>query len=313
MGRIDTETKEYVKRPAVFADLFNYLIYGGENVIKPESLSELDTTETFIPLDNTGKAFPTQKYRDILKSAIIMEDGTAAYALILGVENQTDIHYAMPVRTMGYDAYHYAAQVNVIARKSRNDKSTDFLSGFSKKDKLTPVITLVLYFGLTPWDGALSLHEMFKVENKDVLKFIPDYKINLLSPSTMDFKEIEKFSSDFKELAAFLRCGNDKNAMRDLVENNENFRHLDPLVANIANDITKSGLEIKIDEKGEANMCIAMQELCKDWFADGAMEKAKEMATKMIADGLMPIEKIAEYSGLSLEKVKELAREKATL
>ena len=43
------------------------------------------------------------------------------------------------------------------------------------------------------------------------------------------------------------------------------------------------------------------------------MEKAKEMATKMIADGLMPIEKIAEYSGLSLEKVKELAREKATL
>ena len=170
-----------------------------------------------------------------------------------------------------------------------------------------------MYFGLTPWDGALSLHEMFEVKNKDVLKFIPDYKINLLSPSTMDFKEIEKFSSDFKELAAFLRCGNDKNAMLDLVENNENFRHLDPLVANIANDITKSGLEIKIDEKGEANMCIAMQELCKDWFADGAMEKAKEMATKMIADGLMPIEKIAEYSGLSLEKVKELAREKAAL
>ena len=50
MGRIDTETKEYVKRPAVFADLFNYLIYGGEKVIKPEKLSELDTTETFIPL-----------------------------------------------------------------------------------------------------------------------------------------------------------------------------------------------------------------------------------------------------------------------
>ena len=33
----------------VFADAFNYLIYGGEQVVKPALLQELDTTEIAIP------------------------------------------------------------------------------------------------------------------------------------------------------------------------------------------------------------------------------------------------------------------------
>ena len=45
MGRIDAETKEYVKRPEVFADLFNHLLYDGKPVIEPGKLSEMDTTE----------------------------------------------------------------------------------------------------------------------------------------------------------------------------------------------------------------------------------------------------------------------------
>ena len=109
MGKIDDETREYVKRPEVFADLFNHLIYDGKSVIKPDELTELDTTASFIPFDKNGKAFPVQKYRDVLKQAVIMEDGNAAYTLIFGIENQTDIHYAMPVRNMGYDAYNYAS------------------------------------------------------------------------------------------------------------------------------------------------------------------------------------------------------------
>lgn len=166
MGRIDSETKEYMKRPEVFADLFNHLIYDGQNVIKPSDLSELDTTATFIPFDETGKAFPVQKYRDVLKSAVVMEDADAVYALILGIENQTDIHYAMPVRNMGYDAYNYAAQVAAIARNNRKnpDSETDFLSGLQKDDKITPVITLVVYFGAKPWDGPMSIHEMFSTK-----------------------------------------------------------------------------------------------------------------------------------------------------
>ena len=43
MGLADTVTKAYMKDNSVFADAFNYLIYGGEAVVDPKQLQELDT------------------------------------------------------------------------------------------------------------------------------------------------------------------------------------------------------------------------------------------------------------------------------
>ena len=86
----------------VFADAFNFLIYDGEEVIKPENLKPLDTSVLAVPFGDTDKKEPVQKIRDLLKSAEIKEDGENIY-LILGVENQSEIHYAMPLRKMLYD------------------------------------------------------------------------------------------------------------------------------------------------------------------------------------------------------------------
>ena len=49
MGLADTVTKAYMKDNSVFADAFNYLIYGGEAVVDPKQLQELDTTEIALP------------------------------------------------------------------------------------------------------------------------------------------------------------------------------------------------------------------------------------------------------------------------
>ena len=42
--KADTVTKDYVKDAGVFADIFNYFIYGGRQVILPERLIECDPT-----------------------------------------------------------------------------------------------------------------------------------------------------------------------------------------------------------------------------------------------------------------------------
>ena len=91
MGLADTVTKAYMKDNSVFADAFNYLIYGGEAVVDPKQLQELDTTEVALPFgsqDEEGKQpeEAVQKYRDVLKSAIIKQDDEAAY-ILLGIEN----------------------------------------------------------------------------------------------------------------------------------------------------------------------------------------------------------------------------------
>ena len=49
----------------------------------------------------------------MLKMVTAMEDDRAAY-LLLGIENQSDIHYAMPIRNMLYDAIQYVNQAELL-------------------------------------------------------------------------------------------------------------------------------------------------------------------------------------------------------
>lgn len=106
MGKSDAVTRTYMRENAVFADAVNYLIYNGKPVIKPENLREMDTEEVAVLSEKAGKkknVKTVMKYRDLLKLAVLMEDMEATY-LIVGIEEQTKIHYAMPVRNMIYDA-----------------------------------------------------------------------------------------------------------------------------------------------------------------------------------------------------------------
>lgn len=106
MGEKDTLTKDYMNDPRIFADVFNYLLYRGKQVISPDDLRPLDTTMIGIPYGESGAAIPVQKFRDGFKCLSGMTDRSAAY-LLLGVEDQSQIHYAMPVKDMVYDALQY--------------------------------------------------------------------------------------------------------------------------------------------------------------------------------------------------------------
>ncbi|WP_155843229.1 hypothetical protein [Butyrivibrio sp. NC2002] len=48
MGKKDILTKEYLSQNDVFADAFNYYLYNGVKVIKPDELTEQDSTEVLI-------------------------------------------------------------------------------------------------------------------------------------------------------------------------------------------------------------------------------------------------------------------------
>ena len=81
IGAIDAITKAYIRKNEVFADAFNYFMYDGAQVIQPERLKELDSTEIAILLnekDTTDKKAvqveAQQKYRDILKLAAFISN-----------------------------------------------------------------------------------------------------------------------------------------------------------------------------------------------------------------------------------------------
>lgn len=191
MGDRDTLTKNYVKRADRFADIFNYYLFDGKQRIDPAQLREQDTAQIVLPYGKDLTEMPMQRFRDILKQAVLMTDGHCQYVL-LGIENQSDVHYAMAVRSYLYDAIEYAAQVQTIAgkhRKQKDVKGAEFLSGFRKEDRLVPVVTLTLYWGRQEWDAPRSLHEML-LENKEYSRMPVDTAnlINVMAGLKLDLE-----------------------------------------------------------------------------------------------------------------------------
>ena len=118
MRQADALTKEYLSNNEIFADVFNYLIYDGQQRILPDNLIERDTSEITLPLGKRGELATIQKFRDILKGCVTKEYKNTLYVLF-GIENQSHIHYAMPVRNMLYDAINYSAQINEKTKQYR--------------------------------------------------------------------------------------------------------------------------------------------------------------------------------------------------
>ena len=315
MGMTDTVTKEYMRGNKVFADAFNYLIYGGEQVVKPALLQELDTTEIAIPFaldeeENTTEE-AVQKYRDVLKSTVIMQDAKASY-ILLGVENQTDVHYAMPVRNIIYDALQYGKQVSEVAKKHKNQSDGnrhnrgEYLSGFYKEDRIRPVITLVIHFGANKWDGPLSLYEMMDLEDEKLLEFVQDYRIFLIDPYKLTDNDLEKFSSSLGDVLGYIKYSKDKNALSKFL-NDSQVMIMDNDAARVIRDITNTPIYVP-DGKGEIDMCKAVKDLMDEskteGIAEGIAEGIKKMALKMYKNG-DSIEKIAETAEVSINQVKE--------
>ena len=290
MSKKDTVTKAFMRENTVFADAFNYLIFGGKQVIQPEHLQELDTTE-LIQLTVKGKKLQNeavQKYRDILKAAVIMEDENADY-LMLGIENQTEVHYAMPVRNMIYDALQYGNQVSAIAAQHTKEKNAatpaEFISGFHKSDKLRPVITLVVHFGADPWDGATSLHEMMDLPREEMRAFIQDYKIHLIDPAAIEPEELEKFSSSLREVLGCIKYSNDKEKLSSFIRNNSRMI-LEINAARVIQAITKVTIDLS-EETEDVDMCKAIEDMMQDSRAEGMAEGIAKGLAEGKAEGLV--------------------------
>ena len=115
MGKQDLLAKKYMSDNEKFADVFNYYLYNGKQVIKPENLHEESISEIALPYIDKKKNTFIEKYRDIIKRCVVKSDNHYTYFL-LGIENQSEVHYAMPVRNMLYDSLNYSGQVNRIEK-----------------------------------------------------------------------------------------------------------------------------------------------------------------------------------------------------
>ena len=176
----DIILKNYWRDNARFADLFNAVLFQGEQVIQPHELEDLDTESSTI-LEHKKQAEGIAASRDNIK----IRKKSTAYGIefvMLGNESQEYIDYAMPMRVMGYDYSAYKKQYDSNAakyKKAEGMEEDEYLSRMKRTDKFMPVITVTVYYGKKPWDGAASLHGMLNI-SEALRKYVNDYRMLLV-------------------------------------------------------------------------------------------------------------------------------------
>ena len=326
MGKSDVVLKQWLKNKARFADLFNAVVFDGEQVIKPEELEEINSESGIVIAnadtgkndmsDKAGKVrYRTeQRYRDLVMSW----KGEAELA-VLALENQGRIHYVMPVRGMLYDALAYTDQMRLLWEhltedERKNVDENEFFSRFRKQDRLCPVITIIFYYGEEKWDGAVQLYELFGVEDKDLVhileKYVPNYKMNLIEVNCIE--DATKYKSDLQIVFPMLRYRKDKRRLLEYTkEHNEFFEHVDYESLQAMSVLLSAGkLFAKVSEKkgADGNMCQALEEYYQDGVQEGIEQGKKSIVINMLKKGF-DVDLIAELASLPVIDVRRICSE----
>ena len=277
MGQKDIAEKIFEDYDDVFSDIFNGIVYEGEQVIKPEELSNAMVHSQYT--DEKGVLHEAE--RDVAK---YWEKENVRLA-VYGIENQSRIDKNLPLRVIGYDGANYK-DMYVRAEKEKKEP--------------VPVITLVLYFGNERWDRNKRISDIVDVP-EGLAKYFNDYKINVVEVAWLEKKIVQRFKSDFKILAEFFVNRRENPNFKP--DGSETIKHVDSMLKLMTvmtgderyREITKNS-----DIEEVHTMCDVAERLWKEGEARGIIigeEKISKLYRLLIKEGkISELEKAAEDS-----------------
>ena len=281
MGQKDISEKIFEDYDDVFSDIFNGIVYDGEQVIKPDELSNALVHSQY----KDEKGILHEEERDVAK---YWEKNKVRLA-VYGIENQSRIDRNLPLRIIGYDGASYKDM---------------YIRAEKEKIRPVPAITLVLYFGNERWNRNRKLSDIITVPS-GLDAYFNDYKINVVEVAWLEEEVIKRFRSDFKLLAEFfVNRRKNPNYRPDGVET---IKHVDAMLKLMTvmtgderyREITKQG-----DFEEVHTMCEVAERLEKTGEARGIIigeargeEKVSKLYRILIKEGkISELEKAAQDS-----------------
>ena len=318
MAKRDIALKTWLKNKERFADFFNGALFNGEQIVDSKDLEEMDSESNKIDRDKNASTTYIKRHRDV-----VMRWRGGVNLAILAIENQANVCYAMPARSMFYDALSYDEQMKEIHRIKRKNNSNlkgNYISSFGINDRICPAVTVVFYHGDVPWKDNIELYDMFQGRETEFFenilkKYVPNYKLNIVDVSNIE--DIKRFKSDLQIVLGMLKCKNNKVEMKDYV--NSNRKQLERVdidtVETISALLNMNQLDKYIPKakKGEKiDMCKAMQDWCEEnkeiGRAEGIKEGIKEGRVEGRVEGIRSIVVNMIRKGLSTEDICDLAQ-----
>ena len=175
--------------------------------------------------------------RDLMRKAAFGKN-----FVVFGIENQEETNYLMPLRCMSYDVEEYerqAAQIGKRIRQRRDIAEAEFLSGFARDSRLSPCVTVVLYYG-EEWDGATDLYSILDFTGipKELKDAVNNYKIYLCE--VRKFENTDVFMTDLKQVFDCVRYSDDPEKLYALVANDPSYREMDEDTYDLISQYTKT-------------------------------------------------------------------------
>lgn len=309
MGKQNLLVNRMLERKENFADFINGVIYGGRQVLRADMLESLSCHSGVIYEEN-GK-----------KRVLEREADMGTYSLVLTNELQDKVHYAMPVRVMLEDALEYVKQVQDLEKKHKEagEKLTGdaFLSGIMREDRLTPVITTVLYCG-PGWDGCKSIYEMLDINEEKIgnirpgeslWEFLQNYRINLVDVRTM--KDMQVFQGCLQHIFNMVKYNSDKKKFYKYINDHrkeiQQMDRVEQMAALALLGEQKRLIQVMDGEESKKEeMCKAIDDLIEDgWMrgkAEGKIEGKTEGKTEAV---LLLLSEIGHVSEKLTERIQK--------
>ena len=140
------------------------------------------------------------------------------------------------------------------------------------------------------------------VEDERLLPFIPDYKLNLITPADIADTDFTKFHTELSPVLKYLKYSRSKDKLNEIVHTDPIYRRLDRESAEVINIVTGSRLSI---EQGKENidMCQAIEEMRAEERAKGILETLVSLFKK----GILTLAQAAEEAQMSPEEFQIIA------
>lgn len=238
---------------------------------------------------------------------------------ILGLEIQDKTHYAMPLRTMTYDALGYIKEYNDIKKHHKLNKDSfcspeEFLSGINKSDRFHPIITLVLYYGESLWDGPTYLSDMMISMPDNIKAYFSDYKLNLVQ--ILDSDKYTFYNEDVRDVFNIIR--NIYNDDFDSIYREYESRNVDidvmELICNITSVPKLMDLCTDTEQGGTVNMCEAMKRFQAECESKGMKEgidsEKVNSIISMLEFGITKEQILTRYTKEDLERAEAAIADK---
>ena len=190
---------------------------------------------------------------------------------MLGLEHQTEPEKQMAVRVIGYEGANYRNQY--------------------KAKQITPVITLVLYFGTEKrWQYPQNLKALMDIPD-GLESYVNDYHIHVFEIAWLTDEQINMFQSDFRVVARYF---SEKRKNKNYVPHDKTIlRHIDAvlkLLAVMSGDHRYETILADPEQKGKVNtMDDALTRVINEGHARGLAEGRNEGLAEGLIKGQIKI------------------------